>query len=75
MRRGLGEVNGLVNGQGRINGLLDHRGFINGSTVREARLPVRQLLPRYVAVAASLLLLFHPFRGPQPRHAGAGRMA
>ena len=58
MRRGLGEVNGLVNGQGRINGLLDHRGFINGSTVREARLPVRQLLPRYVAVAASLLLLF-----------------
>ena len=57
-RRGLINGRGLVNGRGRVNGLINGTGFVNGSAVAELRLPQRHLMPRYVAIGVSMLMLF-----------------
>jgi len=57
-RRGLVNGKGLVNGRGRVNGLINGTGFVNGGSLAEQRLARQNLMPRYIAVAASLLMLF-----------------
>jgi len=57
-RRGLINGRGLVNGRGRVNGLINGSGFINGSSVAEPHLPRKNLAPRYLAIGASMIMLF-----------------
>jgi hypothetical protein len=48
----------MVNGRGRVNGLVNGTGFVNGVAIAEFRLPRQSLMPRYIAIGASLLMLF-----------------
>jgi len=57
-RRGMINGRGLVNGRGRVNGLINGSGFVNGSSIAELRLPRKRFLPRYVAIAMAMLMLF-----------------
>jgi len=57
-RRGLVNGQGMVNGRGRVNGLVNGTGFVNGVAIAEFRLPRQSLMPRYIAIGASLLMLF-----------------
>ena len=58
VRRGMVNGRGHVNGRGRVNGIINGTGFVNGVSVAQLQLPRRNLMPRYVAIGLSLLMLF-----------------
>jgi len=58
LRRGMVNGRGHVNGRGRVNGIINGTGFVNGVALAKLELPRRNLVPRYVTIGVSLLMLF-----------------